>query len=175
MKEAARHEEKRMTFTAKELAARYRVAPETIRAHGVKLFGAGETGKTRRYGEAEATAILKSIQTPVASGTHSATSTLSLEVETELSLYMEAATLERRSKEIWKRIAEQEKSRADALSAENVKLATAYGREVLDHKATKNLLEEQKLGTAMYQRIAEAAGFVKSDREDVLDTYRRRP
>jgi hypothetical protein len=35
------------------------------------------------------------------------------------------------------------------------------------------LLEERASGLAFYQRIAETGGLVNSDRDDVLDTYRR--
>jgi hypothetical protein len=40
--------------------------------------------------------------------------------------------------------------------------------------STQRLLDSRTAGLEMIQRIAEAAGLVKTDREDVLDTYRRK-
>jgi DNA-binding Lrp family transcriptional regulator len=57
------------------------------------------------------------------------------------------------------------------LKAENNRLAAAYGREVLDHKATKNLLGERETGLESIQRIAESGGLVLSDRDDLLSAY----
>jgi hypothetical protein len=48
----------------------------------------------------------------------------------------------------------------------------AYGREVLDHKATKNLLSERETGLGVYQRICEDRSFMLSDQDDLISPYR---
>jgi hypothetical protein len=59
------------------------------------------------------------------------------------------------------------------LKTENARLESAFGREVLDHRGTRALLAEREAGLAAVQRIAEAGGLLVSDREDMLNTYRR--
>jgi hypothetical protein len=48
----------------------------------------------------------------------------------------------------------------------------AYGREVLDHNATKALLGEREAGLALYQRICENHDLMLSDRDDLSSAYR---
>ena len=59
------------------------------------------------------------------------------------------------------------------LKDENARLEAAFGREVLDHRGTRAVLSERTAGLETVQRIAEAGGLLVSDREDLLNTYRR--
>jgi hypothetical protein len=154
-------------YTARELAERFGCDTDTITNHANALFGKGAgRGKTRYFDEAQTTAILEKIKNPATAGRQATSATVSEAVETELStafqlamLYKQAAALERNLR----------------IKAENRVKETeaAYGREVLDHKATKALLTERETGLGTYQRIAEAAGLVMSDRDDLGAPYRR--
>jgi hypothetical protein len=94
-------------------------------------------------------------------------------METELTLDLQLAyaektakELERKAKDLWRKKAEQNEARA-------VKAEAAYGREVLDHAATRELLSERETGLGFYQRIAESAGLAMSDRDDIAALYGR--
>jgi hypothetical protein len=146
-------------MTVREVAHALGVSHETIRANGKLMFpDLFVTGKTTYLNEAHVTAIKRRIE-----GHHNLPSSLEVKyartaLEEDL-IIQQAMTIQQQ--------------RIERLQSENRALAAAYGQEVLDHKATKHLLEEQKLGTSMYQRIAESAGLVTTDREDMLRLYQR--
>jgi hypothetical protein len=59
------------------------------------------------------------------------------------------------------------------MAAEVDDLKKRLDNEVADHARTKNCLTQLKEGYSMIQRIAESAGAITSDREDILSLYRR--
>jgi DNA-binding transcriptional MerR regulator len=159
-------------YTARELADQFRCSVKTVHNHANALFGPVEKGfkKARLFDEAQATAILESIKASTETGRPVGNSKTIEKVlqtqETPLSPILQLKILQ----EQMSRIYEAEIAR---LKSEKAGLEAAYGREVLDHKATKALLDDREIGLEVYQRIAEVGGLIASDREDVLNTYRR--
>jgi AraC-like DNA-binding protein len=145
-------------YTARELAEQFGCSVKTIHNHANKLFGVGVNGIVRKFDEAQTTLILESIK-----GVKSQNDTLKVDLqgtETTMSLDLQIALAERaekeaaqRSRDLWKRKALEQEIRAMRAEA---------------------LLQEREAGLEMYQRIAESAGLVMSDRDDIENTYRRR-
>jgi hypothetical protein len=128
-----------------------------VRANGKALYPElFVNGITTRLNEAQATAVKLKIQ-----GHHNLQSSLEVK-KTRLEKAMLIQQAMRLQDEL---IAE--------LEAENARLEAAFGREVLEHRGTKAILAERETGLGMIQRIAEAGGLLVSDREDMLNTYRR--
>jgi hypothetical protein len=153
-------------YTARELAERFGCGVKTIHNHANALFGNAKNGVRREFDEAQTTAILERMKR----GQHNQTkNTLQATVqgtETALTLDLQIALAEReakelaiRAKELWKRKALEQEARA--VKAE-YRLSMA-----------RELLDERETGLETYQRIAEAGGLITSDREDLLNTYRR--
>jgi DNA-binding Lrp family transcriptional regulator len=165
MKETARHEDRRMTV--KETADVLGVSVETVRANGKALFpNLFVNGKTTYLNEEQVTAIKLRIQ-----GHHNLQNTLEVKnaaTDLEKELVIQQALVYQQEK------IERLRQAADMERTLRLKAETALreaerrlGSEVIAHDRTRS-------GLSMYQRIAEAAGLVKTDREDLLDTYQRR-
>jgi hypothetical protein len=149
-------------YTARELAATFGCSVNTIHNHANKLFGKGRNGVTRHFDEAQTTTLLESIKKSVAErrGAESVDLERSVQgVETELTLDLQIAIAEKAAKELWKRKAEQSEARA-------VKAEAALGRLAMEHQDTL------KANTQLWS-IAESAGALTTDREDMLALYRR--
>jgi DNA-binding transcriptional MerR regulator len=145
-------------YTARELAAQFGCSVKTIHNHANALFGPVEKGfkRARLFDEAQATAILESIKASTETGRPVGNSKTIEKVlqtqETPLSPILQLKILQ----EQMSRIYEAEIAR---LKSEKTSLEAAYGREVLDHRATKGLLTERESELETYQRIAEAGGL----------------
>jgi DNA-binding CsgD family transcriptional regulator len=125
-----------------------------------------ENGKTTRLDEAQTTIILEAIRKGAVTN-HNNDLLSSMEgVETGQSLDFQLALKERELHLLWKQKATQQEHRAIVAEA-------AYGREVLDHAATRELLSERETGLGFYQRVAESAGLAMSDRDDLAALYGR--
>jgi transposase len=158
-------------YTAKELAERFGCDTDTVTKHANALFGRGAgRGKTRYFDEAQTTAILEHIKDAIGTGRKIADSETSEKVigstETALSLDLQIALAEReakelaiKAKELWKRKALDQEARAA-----QAEYRLSVTRELLDHRET---------GLEAYQRIAESAGLVLTDRDDLYSAYRR--
>lgn len=86
--------QEKQRFTTKELAEHFGVSLNTITNHANKLFGTvSRQGVTRLFTEAAATLILKSLQTPRASGHQLTTSQTVCEVRTGLTDTLRMAEL----------------------------------------------------------------------------------
>jgi hypothetical protein len=155
-------------YTARELAARFGCTAKTIQNHANKLFGKTQNGVTRQFDEAQTTLLLENMK--VSKGRligDSKTSKINLRgTETELTLDLQIALAEKaekeaaqKSRDLWKKKAEREEARA-------IKAESALGRLTVEHKDT---LE----ANSQLWRIAESAGALTSDREDMLALYRR--
>jgi DNA-binding transcriptional MerR regulator len=155
-------------YTARELAAQFGCSLSTIHAHATKIFGAGKNGKRREFDEAQVTAILESIKTQQADNPTARTLQMDLEgTETPLTLDLQIALAEKAEKELaqktrdlWKRKALAEKARADSAELELCKERTLRGA--------------RESGLEFYQRAAESAGLVLSDKDDLYSAYRGR-
>jgi DNA-binding transcriptional MerR regulator len=116
-------------YTARELAEQFGCDKDTIHHHAVKLFGPGESRKIRYFDEAQVTAILDHIK--IAQNNQYRTAEGSIgSMETPLTPVLRYAQLMDTIKRAYD----------EALSLKNAeitRLEAAYGREVLDHKATK--------------------------------------
>lgn len=135
---------------------------ETIRAHVVKLFGGGEQGKTRYFDELQqVTAILESIKN--GQNNQYETSRTTSGSNTELSRVSRVQAWYTQIEALHKKIETE-------LQAELDDMQSRFAAELRDHAKTKERLAGQMTGTAMYQRIAESVGLVKTDQDDVLDT-----
>ena len=150
-------------YTARELAAQFGCTAKTVHNHANKLFGKAQNGVVRTFNEAQVTMLLESIKSSIAKGRPVGDSK-DLEkvlqgVETELTLDLQIAMAEKAAKELWKRKAEQNEARA-------VKAEAELGRLTVEHK---DVLQ----ANAQLWRIAESAGAIISDREDMLALYRR--
>jgi hypothetical protein len=156
-------------YTAKELSVQFDCDVDTIRNHAKKLFGdltemksvkSGAHRPAATFDEAQVTMLLGSIKSPVSSGAKANMANNLQGTETEMTLDMEIALAEQKSKELWKRKAKQNEARA-------VKAEAALGRLSMEHHDTLN-------ANTMLFRIAESAGALTSNREDKLALYRRR-
>jgi flagellar motor switch/type III secretory pathway protein FliN len=162
-------------YTARELAVQFGCAVKTVHNHANKLFGKAQNGVVRTFDEAQVTILLESVK---ASGFNSRgnqhraneeVETLKAGLqgtETELTLDLQIALAERaekeaaqKSRDLWKRKAEQNEARAVKVEAELGRLAVEY-KDVL--KANTQLFD-----------IAVSSGTLTSDREDMLALYRR--
>jgi hypothetical protein len=169
-------------MTLKEVAEATGAAYSTVAAYAKKA-GWTQNGKLTLLDEQQVTLILEAAKrahnggskllnnSEGYSGAHLASSLQGVEtgLSKELRLaqvYKEAAALERELKE-------EALRENQALRAKNEELTSCLSKEIMDHNNTKKLLERQKYGTSAYQRIAESAGLVLTDREDMLSTYRR--
>jgi hypothetical protein len=159
-------------MTLKEVAEATGAAYSTVAAYAQKS-GWTQNGKLTLLDERQVTLIIEAMKIPIASGRKSSLLFQTEGVETGLSkelrlaqVYKEAAALERELKE-------EALRENQTLRAKNEELTSCLSKEVMDHNNTKKLLERQKYGTSAYQRIAESAGLVLTDREDMLSTYRR--
>jgi DNA-binding transcriptional MerR regulator len=151
-------------YTAKALAERFGCDVKTIHNHANALFGKAENGKRREFDEAQTTAVLERIKS-----VKSQNQTLKVDLqgtETALSLDLQIALAEReakelaiKAKELWKRKALDQEARA---------AQAEYRLSV-----TRELLDKRETGLEAYQRIAESAGLVLSDRDDLYSAYRR--
>jgi hypothetical protein len=140
-------------YTARDLAGQYRCDVRTIQRIGNELFGCSKPRVARYFDEAQATLILARLQNPATAGRQASTATVVAGIETEMTLDMELALIEKKAKELWKRKALEQEARA---------------------MRAESLLEDRTSGLSAYQRIAESAGLAVSDREDMLALYQRR-
>jgi DNA-binding Lrp family transcriptional regulator len=172
MKEVAKNGEKRMTV--KEVAEQLSCSCETVKKHIRKLFPNLMKERATTYlTEEQVTVVLERMKV---SNSHFNNRTDNARVassETAMSDEFRLAMLYKQDAEIMRQAAELErklhiKTKTKLLKTETRLRETEcrLGQEVIAHDRTKN-------GLATYQRIAESAGLVKSDRDDVLDTYRR--
>ena len=164
--------------TVREAAAQLGCHPETVKRHIRELWpGLMRLGKPTRLNEEQVTVILEKMKTANShydsSSRNPAYNNIVAGAETSLSKEFRLAMLYRRDAEIMQEAASLE--RELRLAAENRLLDTeaAFGREVLDRQGTKAILSEREAGLETVQRIAEAGGLLVSDREDLLNTYRR--
>ena len=170
MKELMKSGNKRMTL--KEVAEITGAAYSTIAAYAQKA-GWTQNGKQTLLNEKQVTVILEAMKTAQPNQTKD-TFQAGLEgIETSQSLYVQTAIAEREARiaaekvsRLWKKIAEGEKQRADIAECER-------DMERADHNGTKRILAFQMQGNKHNQSMLEAAGIIKSDKEDVIDTYRR--
>ena len=86
---------------------------------------------------------------------------------------LEKALLIKQAMQLQQEIIENLQKENTALISKNTCLEAAYGREALDHKAARNLLAERETGLSVIQRIAEAGGLIRSDRDDIRTMYGR--
>jgi DNA-binding Lrp family transcriptional regulator len=151
MNDLVRQGDRRMRV--REVARQLGCSPETVRGHIRELFpGLMQNGKATYLNEKQVTIILEKMKQPVSSGTVANLQSQIVGTETALSPALKLEMLYRQIDEI--KTAELEKVRA-----ENERLQW--------------LLEKRTAGLETIQRIAEAGGLIKSDRDDLLDTYRR--
>ena len=162
-------------MSARELASQFGCTAKTVHNHANKLFGKAQNGVARTFDEAQVTMLLESVK---ASGFNSRgnqhraneeveTLKAGLQgIETELTLDLQIALAEKaekeaaqKSRDLWKRKAKQNEARA-------VKADAVLGRLTVEHK---DVLK----ANAQLWRIAESAGAITSDREDMLALYRR--
>jgi hypothetical protein len=146
-------------YTAKELAAQFSCDVRTIQRIGNELFGKAEKGVTRYFDEAQTTLLLERLKHPGIAGKQAVTSTTVAQVETELSLEIQIAIVERKAKELWKRKAEKEEARAIRAETRMVEL-TVENERIHDDLRHAN----QKL---------ELVGLHLTDRDDMRSLYRR--
>jgi hypothetical protein len=148
-------------YTARELAEQFGCTVKTVHEHAKKHFGYGENGVTRIFDEAQVTVLLESIKqskpdnptlTNLSKGLQGTETTMNLDLQIALAERAEKEAAQR-SKDLWKRKALEQEIRA---------------------MRAESLLQERETGLEMYQRIAESAGLVMSDRDDIENTYRRR-
>ena len=162
MKELVNMKDKRMTV--REVAAVLGCKPETVKSHIRKIFpDLMKNGITTYLTGAHVTVILENLKKTTAE--HRGRESIDLQrsvagIETSQSLDLQLALIERKAHELWKRKALEQEERAARAE-----------RQLL---MAKELLIERESGLSAYQRIAEAGGFVMSDRDDVLATYGRR-
>jgi hypothetical protein len=160
MNEVATRNDKRMTL--RQVATTTGAAYSTIAAYAQKA-GWTENGKKTLLDEKQVTVILEAMKQGHAGGPNNAAGTLqtSLEgIETTQSRAVRIAVLAQKQQEIERQIKAEMQAEIDEL------------RNNLD--AACQLLDYRTAGLETIQRIAEAGGLVMSDRDDVLDTYRRR-
>jgi predicted transcriptional regulator len=151
-KEVAKPENKQMTVS--EVAHQLGCNPETVKGHIRKLFPSlMRNGKATYLDEKQVTIILEKMKKPVSSGTVANLQSQIIGMETALSPALRLEMLYRQIDEI--------------KTAEIARLNA-------DLAATRHLLDKRTAGLETIQRIAESGGLVLSDREDVLDTYRRK-
>ena len=176
MKELVETGGKRMTL--KEVADATGAAYSTVAAYAQKA-GWTENGKMTLLNESQVTVILEAMKAKETGGSfhkREAGDTFHNEIEgmkTSQSRAVRIAVLAKRQQEIDRQIQAEMQAEISELRAENTRLEAAYGREVLDHKATRNILTERETGLSVIQRIAESGGLLMSDRDDVLATYGR--
>ena len=150
-------------YTARELASQFGCTAKTVHNHANKLFGKEKNGVERKFTDAQVTVLLESIKSSIAKGRPVGDSKdlekVLLGMETEQTealrlavLYKEVASIERRMKE---------RALLRAVKAE-----AELGRLTVEHK---DVLQ----ANAQLWRIAESAGAIISDREDMLALYRR--
>jgi AcrR family transcriptional regulator len=155
MNELARQGDRRMTV--REVAEQLGCNPETVKRHIRELFPClMQNGKATLLDEKQVTVILESIKKSTAE--HRGLESVNLQrsvagTETALTPALKLEMLYRQIDEI--KTAEIARLNADLAEA-------------------RQLLYYRTAGLETIQRIAEAGGIVKSDRDDVLDTYRRR-
>ncbi|MDR2588566.1 MAG: hypothetical protein LBC67_03980, partial [Spirochaetales bacterium] len=152
------------TMTIRDVARALGCNPETVKGRVRELWpGLMKNGKTTYLTEAQITVILEKMKTANsrydASNRNPAYNNIVAGAQTALSKEFCLAMLYKQEAEIMKEAASLE--RELRITAENKLLETeaAYGREVLDHKATKNLLGERETGPESIQRIAESGGL----------------
>jgi hypothetical protein len=159
-------------YAARELAEQFRCSVKTIHNHAVKLFGKAKNGVTREFDEAQVTILLESIKSKskhIPNTGHTSNETLKTSiqgVETELTDEYRLAVLYRKRAELVEEANELERKLRGKAEARAVKAEAALGRLTLAHQDTL------EANTQLYG-IAECAGALTSDREDMLALYRR--
>jgi len=168
MREIARLNDKRMTL--KEVADATGAAYSTVAAYA-KNMGWTRNGKITRLDEWQVTLILEVMKAKeTGAGFHKKESGSTFHnviegVETAQSRAVRIAVLAQKQKEIDRQIQTELEAEIGDLRAENKALERKL--EISDQ-----LLTNRTTGLSTYQRIAEAGGFVLSDRDDLVSAYR---
>jgi DNA-binding transcriptional MerR regulator len=159
-------------YTASELAKQFGCTTKTIHNHAVKLFGKAKNGVTREFDETQVTLLLESVKSTskhIPNTGHTSNETLKTSiqgVETELTDEYRLAVLYRKRAELVEEANELERRLREKAEARAVKAEAALGHLTLAHQDTL------KANTMLWD-IAENAGTLTSDREDMLSFYRR--
>jgi hypothetical protein len=145
----AKQGDRRMTLrqVSKSTGAAYR----TVAAYAQKA-GWTENGKLTLLTEEQVTVIVEAMKTAKSSGTKSNLASQLQGVDTTKSRALRIDLLHRQ-------IEAEMQTEIDELRG--------------DLLAARKLLDYRTAGLETIQRIAEAGGLVTSDRDDILDTYRR--
>lgn len=171
MKEAARHEARRMTL--QEVAAITGAAYRTVAAYAQKA-GWTKKGVQTLLNETQVTLIVEALKSRETGGAFhkkengDTLHNLMQGINTSQSRSLRIAVLAQKQQELASQMQAELEAEIAELKTENKVLKG-------DLSSTKRLLERRTAGLETIQRIAEAGGLVKTDRDDVLDTYRRRP
>jgi hypothetical protein len=123
-------------------------------------------GKTTCLTELQITVILESMKKSNESFQNRTGNAGVPSAETAMTTEYRLALIYKQDAELMKEASALEHTLRLKAEAELRETERRLGSEVIAHDRTRS-------GLSMYQRIAEAAGLVKTDREDVLDTYRR--
>jgi DNA-binding transcriptional MerR regulator len=154
-------------LTVKEAADQLGCTVRTVRKHIQRCFpDLMLHGKTTRLTEAQATVILESMKQSNKSFQNRTGNARVPSAETSTTDELRLAMIYKQDAELMKEAASLERKMRIKTEMELHNTRAALGQEIVSHQRTKN-------GLAMYQRIAEANGMVRSDRDDLLDTYRR--
>jgi hypothetical protein len=147
-------------YTARDLAAQFGCSVDTIQRVGNELFGPSKPRVARYFDEAQTTLILARLQNPATAGRQASAATVAADIETEMTLAFQIAEAAKRLEALYQKALDKEKFRA-------VKAEAALGRLTMAHQ------DVLSANTQLWD-IAESAGALTSDREDMLSTYWRR-
>jgi hypothetical protein len=154
-------------YTARELAAQFGCSVDTVQNHANKLFGKARSGVARLFDEAQVTMLLESVKQVKQAGGRRTSETVS-----EVDLNKRLAKAETHLTPILRlKLIGEEK---DRLHAEEIAI---YRNEVkrLEELSARQAawIDDTLAANGQLWRIAESAGALTSDREDMLSTYRR--
>jgi DNA-binding transcriptional MerR regulator len=154
-------------MTVKEIAELLGCTVRTVRNHIQRCFpGLMRHSKKTHLTEAQVTVILESMKKGFANPHNYIGNTTVPNVETSMTDEFRLALLYKQDAELMKEAASLEHALRLKAETKLGKTERRLGQEIISHDRTRS-------GLSMYQRIAEAAGLVTSDRDDMIDTYRR--
>ena len=152
-------------MTLREFSESTGVSLRTVQERA-QAAGFSRHGKRTELTKMQVTALLETIKTSKTGGTYhkrtdgSSVRNVTHSLETPLTLDFQLALIERQAREL------------------NQKAAALWKQKALEQEAraaiAERLLSERESGLAFFQRAAEKAGAVMSDRDDLLSLYGRR-
>jgi hypothetical protein len=148
-------------MTAKTIAAAIGCSVKTVHNHANALgFGTRRNGVAGSFTEVQVTAILERIKRPQSSGRKANLENEIQGTETALSAELRLAVLYKQTAALEREL----RLKAETRALEQERRAT--GAELL--------LRERERGLEAMQRMAEKAGALRTDRDDLYSAYRGR-